>query len=293
MKVGVQPKHRPFCRRLLQAGTLPRSACGPSVVRALKLLFDSDILRWEKSAGGQKLAVVNRQAFERWISHHFPIVELQDGIDSSCIQAVAQFRDTKTLRSNLPKIICLRSVNDGVLLRDGAPVETTRATKEHGAFEFTLTRSTAYTLQGACALIENLAVFQSFEHLGLGPEMAIWTSGKSSNLFIDWLAVNVKNGLRVLHLPDYDPVGLTEFLRHHERLGEAVTLFLPHNLPSLFRHHSNAKLLALPKSQRMLMELRKARHPAVQQVVALIDEHNGGLEHQALFILPCHSTETK
>jgi hypothetical protein len=285
MKEGVQPQHRNICRRLFQAGMLPRSECGQSLVRVLKPLLDSGVLRWEKAAGGQRLAVVNQPAFERWFSQHFPNAQLQAGVDSSRIQAVAQFRNTKALRSNLPEIVCLRSTRDGVLLRDGVPVETTRATNEHGAFAFTLTDPTPYALRGNCALIENLAVFHSFERLELEAVLAIWTGGISSNRFIDWLAANVKHGLRVLHLPDYDPVGLTEFLRHHERLGEAVTLFLPDDLPALFRRHSNPSLLADQKNQRMLMELRKARHPAVRQIVALIDECNGGLEQEAIFIV--------
>ncbi len=285
MKEGVQPQHRNMCRRLLQAGALPRSECGQSLVRGLKPLLDSGILRWEKAAGGQRLAVVGRSAFERWLSQHFPNAQLQDGVGSSRMEAVAQFRNTKALRSNLPEIVCLRSTRDGVLLRDGVPVETTRATSEHGVFAFTLTDSSPYALQGACALIENLAVFHSFERLGLKAVSAIWTGGVSSNRFIDWLAISLKHGLQVLHLPDYDPVGLTEFLRHHERLGEAASLFMPDDLPSMFRRHSNPLLLADAKNQRMFMKLRKARHPSVRQVVALIDEYNGGLEHEALFIV--------
>jgi len=285
MKVGVQPQHRNICRRLHQAGMLPRSECGQSLVRILKPLLDSGILRWEKAAGGQRLAVVNRPAFERWLSQHFPNAQLQDGVGSSRMEAVAQYRNTKALRSNLPEIVCLRSTRDGVLLRDGVPVATTRATSEHGLFAFSLTASTPYALRGDCALIENLAVFHSFERLGLEAASAIWTGGISSNRFIDWLSASLKHDLRVLHLPDYDPVGLTEFLRHHERLCEAASLFIPDNLPSLFRRYSNPSLLADAKNQRMLMKLRKARHSSVRQVVALIDEYNGGLEHEAIFIV--------
>lgn len=285
MNAGVRPQHRNICRRLLQAGTLPRSECSRSLVRILMPLLESGILRWEKAAGGQRLALMNQPAFERWLSQHFPHAQLQDGVDSSRIQAVAHFRNTKALRSNLPEMVCLRSTRDGVLLRDGVPVETTRATREHGAFAFTLIDPTPYALTGDCALIENLAVFHSFERLGLTAGLAIWTGGISSTRFIDWLAANVNHGLRVLHLPDYDPVGLTEFLRNHERLGEAVTLFLPNDLPALFRQHSNPLLLDDPKNQRMLMKLRKARHPSVRQVVTLIEENNGGLEHEAIFIV--------
>ena len=283
MKTGVQPKHRSLCLRLLQEGMLPKSAFAQSFTRALAPLFDAGVVRWSKAGGGQRLTVANHVGYERWFFQHFPKAELPD-IDSSQVQAVAQFRNAKALRSNLPEIVCLRSIRDGILLRDGVAVETTRATKQNGLFAFTLTDRTQFTLQGTCALIENLAVFHSFEKLGLEPALAIWTGGMSSNRFNNWLASNVPNGLRVFHLPDYDPVGLSEFLRHYERLGEVITLFLANELPTLFREHCNKSLLADEKNQRMLMQLRKTRHPVVRQVVALIDEFNGGLEHEAILI---------
>jgi len=284
MKEGVQPQHRNICRRLLQAGMLARSECGQSLVRVLNPLLSSGILRWEKAAGGQRLAVVNQPAFERWLSQHFPNAQLQVGIDSSRMQAVAQFRNTKSLRSNLPEIVCLRSIRDGGLLRNREVVETTLSTKQNGLFAFTLAKQTQFALRGTCALIENLAVFHSFEKLGLEPALAIWTSGVSSNRFIEWLAACVRPDTQILHLPDYDPVGLSAFLRVHDKIGEAVSLFQPDNLQSLFRHHSKPSLLADPRNQRMLMDLRKCGNPAIRRVVALMDEFNGGLEHEALFI---------
>lgn len=285
MNASVHPNHRAICHRLLQTGTLPRSECGRALVRALKPLFDSGVIRWEKAAGGQRLAVTNVPAFQRWFRQHFPDGQLSEDAASSRVRAVAQYRDSKALRSNLPVLVCLRSTRDGGLLRDGVPVETTRATKEHGVFAFTLTNPTVYSLQGTCALIENLAVFQSFERLPLEAALAIWTTGgTNSNRFLDWLASNIQRGLRILHLPDYDPVGLTEFLRHYKRLGDAVTLYLPDDLPALFSSHSNASLLTKQKNQRLLMALRKSEHPIVRQVVALMDECNRGLEHEATLI---------
>ena len=283
MKAGIQPKHRSLCLRLLQEGVLPKSACAQSFIRSLAPLFDAGVLRWNKAGGGQRLTVANQVGYRRWFFQHFPKMELPD-TESSQVQAVAQFRNAKALPSNLPEIVCVRSTEDGVLLRDGVAVQTTQATKQNGLFAFTLTDQTQFALRGTCALIENLAVFHSFEKLCLEPTLAIWTGGVSSNRFNNWLASSIPGGLRVLHLPDYDPVGLSEFLRHHKRLGEAVTLFIANDLPILFRHHCNTSLLADEKNQRTLMQLRKARHPVVQQVVALIDEFNGGLEHEAIFI---------
>jgi hypothetical protein len=280
----VNPNLRAKCRRLLETGALPRSQCGVGFIRCMKPLFDAGVVRWEKSAAGQKLNVLNRVAYEGWFTQHFPGTKISSDFDSSRIQGIAHFRDSKAVRSNLPVTVCVRSTQDGVLLQNGLPVETTRPTIEHGLFAFLLVSPTTYSLKGTCVLIENLAVFTLFERLNLDVHLAIWTSGVTSNRFLDWLVLNVQHGQRFLHLPDYDPVGMVQFLRYQRRLGDAVSLHLPINMPFLFKKFSKAPLLLKRKSQRMLLRLRKAQHPDVQRVVVLMDEHNGGLEHEALFI---------
>jgi hypothetical protein len=285
MRATILPKHRGACLQLLQNGALPYSACGKSLIAALKPLFDSEVIRREKAAGGQRLVVVNPPGFERWFQQHFPDVQNQESITSSRVLAVAQFRDTKALPSNLPEIICIRSKRDGTLLRDGFAVETTRTTIENGVFAFALIDDSQFRLQGACLLIENPAMFHAFENLGLEFPLAIYGGGRCSNRFLDWLAFNAKDGgLKILHLPDYDPLGLTEFLRLHERLGEAVSLFTPNTLQSLFRSHSKSALLKDDKNQRMFIELRKSKHPSIKKVVAMMDESNAGLEQEAMLI---------
>lgn len=280
------------CCRLLVAGALPRSQCGAGFLRRLKPLFDAGVVRWEKSAAGQRLSVLNLAAYGRWFSLHFPGTKVSDSLRLSPVEGVARFRDSKALRGNLPAIVCIRSTKDGVLVKNGVPVETTKATVEHGVFAFKLDDPTAYALNGNCVLIENLAVFQLFEHLNLDVNLAIWTGGISSNRLLNWLATNINNGLRILHLPDYDPVGMTEFLRYHRRLGDAVSLHSPDNLRSLFHSYSKAGLLLSPKNQRMLLRLRKAQHPAVERVLRLMHEFNGGLEHEAILI-PVHEPRQK
>lgn len=282
--VPVQPKHLTACRRLLQDGLLPRSVCSRSLLEALQPLFDTGIVHWEKAAGGQRLAVANLPGLERWFRQHFPETQTGADITSSRIHAVAQFRDSKALPSNLPEIVCLRTTRDGGLLHDGQPVETTLATRQNGVFALTLTDQTPFTLIGSCALVENPAVFHDFERLKIEPSLAIYAGGCSSNRLVSWLKSNSQHGLKTLHLPDYDPLGLTEFLRLYEQLGDAVTLHLPDTLPRLFRSHSKAGLLADSKNQRMLIELRNAKHPSVKHVVQMIDESNGGLEQESLLI---------
>ena len=284
MKMAVLPKHRSACRLLLQKGALPHSACGKALIAALKPLFDSEVIQWEKSAGGQRLVVVNSLGFQRWFQQHFPDARPEEILDSSRVRAVAQFRDTKALPSNLPEIICVRSQRDGVLFRNGQAVETTHATRENGVFAFALADETPFTLQGKCLLIENPAVFNTFEKLELEIPFAIYSGGRCSNRFLNWLAANIGHGLNILHLPDYDPLGLMEFRRLYERLGKVVSLYIPKTLQSLFRSHSKTSLLEDDKNQRMLMELRRSKHPSIRRIIAMIDESNAGLEQEAILI---------
>ena len=88
----------------------------------------------------------------------------------------------------------------------------------------------------------------------------------------------------LLHLPDYDPVGLNEFERLRGRLGERVSLHLPADLNQRFARHANRNLLDKPNSRTILANLRRTSSTDILQVLALIHQHNAGLEQEALFV---------
>lgn len=263
---------------------MPQSECR-GVQQMLQPLLANQILERKRVAAGQRLVVVDRDAFARWVEAHYPKAPETPAIGaSSRTQSVALYRSTKALRSNLPEIVSVRSLLDGGLVRDGLPVESSKASAENGVFSFVLRESTPFALRGRCALIENPALFHAFEDLDLNAPLAIGYSGVCSNRLLSWLADNAGNGAQVLHLPDYDPTGLAEFLRIHHRLGEAVQLHVPSDLKTVFERYSDRSLLSKVRSQQRLLKLRKSTHPAVRQIVAFIEEMNGGLEQEALLV---------
>ncbi len=93
-----------------------------------------------------------------------------------------------------------------------------------------------------------------------------------------------ERGGEILHLPDYDPVGLSEFGRVHARLGHRAGLYLPPDLEARFDRFSNGDLLKNLNSQAMLAQLRRSELPAIRRVIELIDRHNAGLEQEPLLI---------
>jgi hypothetical protein len=270
-------------RTLLEAGSLARSSCSREFLAALAPMLDSGGVVEERSGAGRRLVVRDAAAFQDFIRHHFPDVAVAPDA-SSRLTGVARFRDTKSITSDLPEIVTLRAWHGDVLRYDGRHIAIAEATRLHGVFSFLLTDADRYTLHGPCALVENPAVFTQFEQLGLPPRLALYGHGRSSNRLLDWLAAQTAPDFQLLHFPDYDPVGLDEFIRLQERLGPRVRLHLPDNLTHLFACHSNRELLHRPSNQSLLARLRPHPDHAVRTVLKLIEQHNAGLEQEAMLI---------
>lgn len=270
-------------RTLLETGTLARSACSREILVTLAPLLDSDVVIEDRAGAGRRLVVRDPHALRDFIQHHFPNSPVPAGT-SSRVAGVSRFRDTKAVASDLPEIVTVRAWQDDLLQTNGNPISTAEATRLHGVFAFLLQDAARYTLHGPCALVENPAVFTQFEQLGLSPRLAVYGHGRSSNRLLDWLAAQTAPDFQLLHLPDYDPVGLDEFTRLRERLGTRVQLHLPKNLADLFARHANSKLLQKPSTQSLLAQLRQSRIAEVRAVLALIEKHNAGLEQEALLI---------
>jgi len=187
------------------------------------------------------------------------------------------------LLNDTPEIVCVRSWKEEALRKDGQPNTAASATAAHGAFSFMLRSASAYTLHGACALVENPTAFSCFERFGLHLDVVVYGQGRCSGRLLSWLAT-MTDEFRLVHLPDYDPVGLSEFERLRKQLGDRVELYIPENIDALFDRYSNRELLKKGNSQSMLSALRATSSKSVRLIVDLIDKHNAGLEQEVLLI---------
>ena len=281
MKRHIQTEAK--LRKLVGSGALPASQCGKAFLNLLEPLLHGGVLELKPSGGGQQLVVRNAAAVRDFCQQHFPEAELPANAGSR-VESLARFRDTKAMANRENEIISFRVWQDDALLKGGKPIGASSATTAHGVFSFLLTQDCPYKLGGACALVENPAVFMVGEQLNLDVGLMIYGHGRISNRAIDWLASSTAAGFSLLHLPDYDPVGLSEFQRLHARLGERVNLFLPADLEARFAQFSSRKLLEKGNNQAMLAQLRRSDISSIRHVVELIDRYNAGLEQEALLI---------
>ncbi len=270
-------------RLLLDTGAAARSACGQSFLKLLQPLLDSHVITEERAPGGRRLVVHDFVAARAFLERNFPNT-LTDGAALSREIGVARFRNSKAFISDTPEIIPIRAHRDDVILRDGLGVGALQLTADHGVFAFLLRPGVSYSLHGPCALVENPAVFTRIERMNLPIALTIHYHGCVSQRLVAWLALQSSPDFSLLHLPDYDPVGMQEFARLHAILGSLVRLHLPVDLDERFATFSNRKLLQNERSQSLLPRLRASNLPEIRRIVTLIERHNAGLEQEALLL---------
>lgn len=271
-------------RLLIDAGSLPSSACSREFIKFIEPLLDAGIVNRERAGAGRSLKVQNGEALQAWFAASFP-----GGIISGAparVSAVAQFRDTKALPSDTASVVQARCWDESALQINGASVSAAASTRDFGVFTFLLEPRTTLGLHAPCAAIENPVVFQSYEKFGLLARIpvALYAGGRMSSRVLTWLVSQSAPRFHLTHFPDYDPVGLSEFVRLRNALGMRVTLHLPPPLAEAFRTFGNRKLLRNRPAQSLLADLRSSPLPEVQSVIRLIDDYNCGLEQEALLV---------
>ncbi len=266
---------------LASEGSLPGSACGAAFLAELRPMMEAGVVARERAGGGWRVVVRDAGALEAILARRFPTGA---GPETGRLGGVARYRDSKAVSNDTPPVVVARVFRE--VLRDGAGrgCGAVDATRRHGVFAFLLVPGCVHRAAGLVALVENPAVFLRCEELGLGEDMAIGVNGRADGRLLGWLAAQDDPGLRVLHLPDYDPTGLAEFERLREALGSRASLVVPGDIEDRFARHSNPRLLEGIQSRATLARLRGSALPEVRRVVALMDRHNAGLEQEALLI---------
>jgi len=132
-------------------------------------------------------------------------------------------------------------------------------------------------------IVENFEVFLHVDELLPALDAALYAAGRLSRRTIEWLTT--LDDAQILHMGDYDPVGLDEYLRLRQALGPRVTLHIPTDLDDFedrVRRYGRPDLLQT--SADLLATVRRRADPAVNQVLEILDRHGKALEQEALLI---------
>lgn len=278
---------------LVSQHRIPRSQVSAGGMRTLRPLFAGGILDVERSGGGEVVVVRDAAAFETWLLKRFPFLDSQvttpAGADRA--NAVALCRDSKATGEGVAQgVLHLRAwgAPSITFCVDGREIPVAELTASHGIAACLLGSESVIDVNNAkVLLVENLECFLRAEALISDTFLALNASGRIPDRLINCLARSRLGNQPLLHFPDYDPVGLSDYLRLKVKLGDRVVLYVPDDLEERFKRFGNRKLISdKPKNRILLEQLDRCSWPcdASERVFKLIKESGSGLEQEALLL---------
>jgi len=274
-------------------GRLAESQLPRSARNLLEPLFVSGILVIEKAGRGEVVRVINQDAFDTWLPVHFPNharqLILPDG--SHRARAVALRRDSKSTGRGVNRsVLHLRSFGNGEtdLTIDGEVLAVDQLSQRYGIVACLIHDESVIDMKrGVTLLVENLESFLQAESMVPTATLALHSAGRVSDRLLACLARSDLGESSILHLPDYDPVGLSDYLRLHSAVGDRVSLYVPDDLERRFEKFGNRDLIRKKRRNRELLERLGGSHwpcPESLRVFDLIKESGSALEQEALLI---------
>lgn len=278
-----QTMHEVTQRKLLELRE--RQSCalstfGKTALVEIQSLLASKVVEIGRSGAGEALHVNNIDALDQFILTHFPESDTDPTLPDRAA-AIRSLRNAKQAKRRTTCIMHMRAWHPLDCQINNASYNLVAQTERCGVVSVLLDGVRQIAMKGRIALIENLECFLHAERMQLHVDAAIYTAGKLSGICLEQLASEAMAHCSYLHCPDYDPVGLAEFVRYQKRLHQRIQLHVPHNLQSLLQTYGKPALLQGRNGQIMQI-LRRTAPPELHKILQWMDQANAGLEQEIL-----------
>lgn len=259
---------------------LPLSSLGRRVRRDIEPLIAAGVLKIIRSGAGEAVLVQNTVALDQFMQTHFPENQLSDNLPARA-KAVRGIRNSKQAKKREDTIMILRALRPFECRINDQPLDLTALTKQCGAAALVLKQNSRLEMYGKIGLIENQECFLHAKRMQIDVDAVIYTAGRLSGIALQHLSAESMSGCTYMHCPDYDPVGLTEYMRYKSILKDRVSLFVPDDLRQLLKKYGKQALLQ-GRNGQMMQLLRKTAPPELRNILQWMDEANAGLEQEVL-----------
>ena len=289
-------------KRLLEAEQrqLGSSELTPSQRRALEeFAARTGSVRQQRQGRGRIYRVISPAIVEQHLQALAP--GLRESLDPDLPRRsrnIARYRDSKSGRHQHDSSYLLLKGTPGARWQrcDGARFDLAAETASRGASVLALGPELQddWTSDGELWLLENQEVFDRLDWLPAGTRASlVWYRGQLENNLIEWLAQRPRASRLVL-FPDYDGVGLDNYLRLRRRLGSQVAFWLmPDWEQKLIRYGDNALWNRTAADFRTAVEQLEQQgeplDPALHQLIGCMSRYGLALEQEAVFLPSSHA----
>lgn len=275
-------------KTLLDEGSIAVSSVSRKQHEKLSPLLATGVLFRERSGAGERLVAQEPDVVEAFAQRHYPSgldaalqADTRTGTDGTLTtdDGVQHFRDAKR-GGQTHEVLTFRGLPGATLQVNGTAVPVGKETEERGVTSVLLTPEADITFSGTLAVVENLTAFLRYTEFYDLANLALYGGGRLSGRVIDWLAETVSDSARVMLCPDYDFVGLHEFVRLERACGLHADILIPEEIDDLFLRFSKPDLFE--NGIRYRPAIRNHHEPAVEHIFNLIHQHSAGLEQEVL-----------
>jgi hypothetical protein len=274
-------------KTLLDEGSIPVSAVSTKQREKLSSLLDADIIVRERAGAGERFVAHNPEVIRTFAEQHYPNgLEAAEQADAQATNGtlttadgVQNFRDAKR-GGQTSEILTFRGPPGATLQVNGTTIPVGDETEERGVTSVLLTPDAEITFAGTLAVVENLTAFLRYEEFYAPADLALYGGGRLSQRVIDWLADTVHDDARVMLCPDYDFVGLHEFVRLERACGRYAEILIPMDFEDYFCRYAKHELFE--NGIRYRPAIRNHDDPFLKILYDMIHLHSAGLEQEAL-----------
>jgi len=203
-------------------------------------------VRLTSSGRGSRYQIVSREQVEAHLAQLRPRQEdaLPANLPNRALN-VARYRDSKGGGAgHAVQYLLLKAISDDLRWHggQGEVLELSALTRLCGVAALAVRERDGWHTGEPLWLIENQALFDDPSWLPADAHGTLcYYSGQLSGLLLDWLAARPRAPLVIL-FPDYDGIGLQNFARLRERLGDGSSFWMMPGWVDLLHRYGNRKI---------------------------------------------------
>lgn len=282
----MQPKSIQWLTRLLQCESLPISSAPKSVVADIGKLCALGFIEKMRSGGGWRFHVRNRDALVAVYENNRCEVDLS-GLTPRA-RAVALHGDAHKGKSDVMLILLSCGLPGAIWRKGGHTLDVYQSCVNNGIAAITATEHDAWTTDTPVALCENKDLIlhgaRYFGRLGFQGSV-LYYEGNVSRALSAWLTSRDRAPSYVM-FPDYDIVGLQNYLRLKTLLGDRLSLHVPPDLEAALLKYGDA--ITLPTTQAYRGDIETSHDASVRRVYEALLKTGRTLHQEALLFLPAN-----
>lgn len=273
---------RAWLRKLLAVGALPASGIPNAAKADIANIAQAGFIRWERSGAGAKYTVLNEQAIHALLESTGYQGDADQLTPKS--RAVALHGDAHRGRDT-SVLLTMSSVMPGVVWSNGAQsLDVTSHSEAFGVASLIVRLGDLWKTNAPLGLVENLDLVvygkEYLKRIGF-TGCVLYYSGWMSNTLLKWLE-ETPRAPSITVFPDYDIVGLKNYIRAKERLGDSINIFVPDDLKSLLRKYGSKDKLT---GETDRSDVERSTDKDVREIYSAMLEAGAGLDQECLLFV--------